>query len=183
MFNLLDFISILFHSILLVLTLSLSSIPYDFVYFILFYCIPYQDTFFLFLHFFTLHHFFSPAAAGWPLSELWHKEIANVIGLDSILVGKYVQYVHKYVMCILSSILLSHLSFVLTLILFLLSSFLCYLFFHTFFHFFFLSKKHNLLSTFFFSAPLFAVTNTHSLSLTYTHTRQLTVLRQCWMED
>jgi light-harvesting complex II chlorophyll a/b binding protein 4 len=25
------------------------------------------------------------AAAGWPLSELWHKEIANIIGLDSIL--------------------------------------------------------------------------------------------------
>jgi hypothetical protein len=25
------------------------------------------------------------AAAGWPLSELWHKEIANVLGLDSIL--------------------------------------------------------------------------------------------------
>lgn len=25
------------------------------------------------------------AAAGWPLSELWHKEIANVLGLESIL--------------------------------------------------------------------------------------------------
>lgn len=25
------------------------------------------------------------AAAGWPLSELWHKEIASVLGLDSIL--------------------------------------------------------------------------------------------------
>ena len=31
---------------------------------------------------------FLSAAAGWPLSELWHKEIASVIGLDSILVGK-----------------------------------------------------------------------------------------------
>jgi hypothetical protein len=27
------------------------------------------------------------AAVGWPLSELWHKSIANVFGLDSILAG------------------------------------------------------------------------------------------------
>ena len=40
----------------------------------------------------TLNYHFSlsTAAAGWPLSELWHKEIASVIGLDSILVGTYV---------------------------------------------------------------------------------------------
>lgn len=25
------------------------------------------------------------AAAGWPLSELWHKEIASLLGLESIL--------------------------------------------------------------------------------------------------
>ena len=40
--------------------------------------------------------FFSPAAAGWPLSELWHKEIANVIGLDSILVGTYCEMCCTY---------------------------------------------------------------------------------------
>eukprot|EP01036_Dinobryon_divergens_P038140 gene38140-50011_t len=28
------------------------------------------------------------AAAGWPLSELWHKEIADIIGLDSILAAE-----------------------------------------------------------------------------------------------
>ena len=59
-------------------------------------------THFFFLFLFYLISFFSPsfflpAAAGWPLSELWHKEIANVIGLDSILVGKYVQYVRAQV--------------------------------------------------------------------------------------
>ena len=28
------------------------------------------------------------AAAGWPLSELWHKEIADALGLDSILASE-----------------------------------------------------------------------------------------------
>ena len=28
------------------------------------------------------------AAAGWPLSELWHKEIADFLGLDSILAAE-----------------------------------------------------------------------------------------------
>lgn len=28
------------------------------------------------------------AAAGWPLSELWHKEIADTFGLDSILASE-----------------------------------------------------------------------------------------------
>ena len=28
------------------------------------------------------------AAAGWPLSELWHKEIADTFGLDSILAAE-----------------------------------------------------------------------------------------------
>ena len=37
----------------------------------------------------------SSAAAGWPLSELWHKEIASGLGLDSILVGTYCTYIDE----------------------------------------------------------------------------------------
>jgi light-harvesting complex II chlorophyll a/b binding protein 4 len=28
------------------------------------------------------------AAAGWPLSELWHQSLANTLGLDSILAAE-----------------------------------------------------------------------------------------------
>jgi hypothetical protein len=39
------------------------------------------------------------AAAGWPLSELWHKEIADFLGLDSILAaeGKVDEAMYIYV--------------------------------------------------------------------------------------